>query len=948
MQTAPQRVSRSRDPYENEYRTRPTSVGWLALILFLILAGVGIVGAIAVIGAYSFLAADLPPASGLTDYQLPEETIVYDRTGAVELARFGEFKREVVAFEDIPPILLDATTAIEDKTFWENAGFDPVAIAAAGLDSIRGRSRGASTITQQLVRARLLDPDLVQDPDRTIERKLREIIQSIRLTQAFPDEAGKREIISAYLNQNYYGNQAYGVKAAARAYFGISDLSELTPAQAAILAALPKSPSNYDLVRNAVEECVEPTAEGEDCAKSRLVVPADTTIVERRDLILDLLAGGGRTPMSADEYDSTDFDRAKTEEVVLVSQTTPRWLAPHFVWAVRDELATKLCGEESPTCDELERGGLRVTTTLDAELQKVAEKWVKAAVIVPHAKSPKATAKQLGLEYADWMGKLRDKDVRNGALVALDYQTGELVAYVGSADYYARRSTKKFQPKYDVVGKGFRQPGSAFKPFNYAIGIDGRQFTAGTVFMDSGTDFGGGYTPNDADRLERGPVPLRQALQFSLNIPSVKAMALNGPEAVFGRAQEFGMTFRGEPSRAGLTLALGVQETPPVDLVTAYGTLANGGRNIGHTTILKVQDRAGADILEPYAPPEGTQVISPQAAYIVTDVLAGNTNRTINPFWGQFAIRGPDDKRRPATLKTGTNNDAKDLNAYGYIGTPTEQARANGAYALAVGAWNGNSDNTEVSTPAKPVFSIEVTTYVWQGFLQEVSKDWPVRGFVRPETGLVQATIDPFTGFLARAGGPAAEEWFLADTQPRDRLEPDACGPKLLERIGHERKFENWMEADRDWIRRASRGPGTRGGPDGTRVTYFYNGGFVPFGRTWGPLVAGAACGQPTPAPTCFVGPTPDPSGVVPSFALPSPSGSEAPPELCPPASPSASPSPSVEPSVEPTPEPVTPPPVTPEPVTPPPVTPPPVTPPPDSPPPVTPPPDSPAPSPSG
>ena len=186
-------------------------------------------------------------------YVLPEETVVYDRTGEVELARFGDFKREVVTFDEIPPIVLDATTAVEDKTFWENAGFDPLGIVAAGLDSIRGSGRGASTITQQLVRARLLDADLVQDRDRTAERKLKEIIQSIRVTQAFEGEDGKQEIITAYLNQNYYGNQTLRREGGATSATSARRSGrELTPSEAALLAALPQSPSNYDLVRNAI------------------------------------------------------------------------------------------------------------------------------------------------------------------------------------------------------------------------------------------------------------------------------------------------------------------------------------------------------------------------------------------------------------------------------------------------------------------------------------------------------------------------------------------------------------------------------------------------------------------------------------------------------------------------------------------------------------------------
>ena len=879
--------------------SRRSTAGWVAIIVFAFLAGLGILGAVTAVGVYAAMSNGLPdPVKGLTELRLPEETVLLDRTGKVELARFGEFKRDVATFQEIPPVLLDATTAIEDKTFWENAGFDPVAIVAAGIDSIRGSSRGASTITQQLVRARLLDPELVQDPHRTVERKLKEIIQSIRVTQAFQGTEGKQQIITAYLNLNYYGNQSYGVKAAARSYFGKA-LKDLTPGEAAVIAALPQSPSNYDLVRNATERCDKPVAEGDVCpaSASHLVLPPDTKIAQRRDTVLGLLAEG-RTPMSGHTYSPTDFRAAEGQELALAPQATPRWTAPHFVWAVRDELATALCGPDTPTCDELESGGLRVTTTLDVRLQKVAEKWVKAAALVPHRRDPAAAARQLGFKsYPSWMRNLENKNVRNGALVALDYQTGQVIAYVGSAEYYATSNRPQFQPQFDVVGQGFRQPGSAFKPFNYAVGIDDRTITAGDMLMDSGTDFGG-YTPNDADNLERGPVRVRTALQFSLNIPSVKTMALNQPDHVFARAKDFGMTFQGGTTDAGLALALGVAETRPIDLVTAYGTLANGGQRATRTSIIRIQDRAGKDLLTAEVTPP-TPVISPQASYIVTDILSGNTNPRINPFWGKFSVSGPADARRPATLKTGTNNDAKDLNAYGYIAPPTKAGRTAGAYALAVGVWDGNSDNTPVSTPARPVFSIDVATYVWQGFLQEASSKWPITDFAPPKDGLARAKIDPFTGVLASAGKASVNEWYIAGTEPKAALPADTCGATVLETIGHERKFPTWLDADRDWIRRAQRGPGTVGGPERTRTAYFYNGAFQPYGRTWGALVSGKGCGpSPSPSPSCIPLPTPDASGLIPSFSLPTPSGSEVAALPCPPAS--AVPSPSLEPTATP------------------------------------------------
>jgi membrane peptidoglycan carboxypeptidase len=910
-------------------RAQPSTAGLVALVIWVVFAGLGLVLATGTVQAFSKLASDpnLPNPRNLDQLAFQEESIIYDRTGQIELARFGATTRSVVTFDQIPKIAIDAQTAIEDKTFWDNSGFDPLAIISAGLDSLRGRARGASTITQQLVRQRLLPSDLVQDPARQAERKLKEIIQSIRLTEAYPGDAGKQQIITAYMNQNYYGHQAYGIKAAAQVYFGVTDLSKLTLAQAAILAGLPKSPSNYDLVLNAVDQCPVPGTEDVDgnCPagqQTQLVVPNDSEVVQRRNQILDLLEQGGRTPLSKDQYSHADFEAAKQEPVVLKPQTTQQWLAPHFVWAVQKELATKLCGEGNPTCSVLESGGLRVTTTLDANLQKIAEKWVKAAALVPNAKDPDAAAKAIGFKQAlPWMKNLRGKQIRNGALVALDYQTGELVAYVGSADYYSTKSSAKFQAQYDVVGSGYRQPGSAFKPFNYLTAIDDGKLTAATLLMDTGVDFGGKYTPADADNLERGPVRVRNALQFSLNIPSVKTMQINSPEHVFARAQEFGMRFQSQTTKAGLALALGVQEVRPIDLITAYGTLANGGSYIGHTTILSIKNTAGQDVVPAYQPPAGTKAASPQGAYIVTDILAGNTNPAINPFWGKFEIDNSKGKRRPATLKTGTNNDAKDLNAYGFIAPPTAEGRAAGEHALAVGAWNGNSDNSVVS-PNRPVFSIDVTTFVWQGFMAEATKTWAINDFKQPD-GLVTAKIDPFTGLQPTPGDKPIDELFIKGTEPTTSVPAETCGAAVFDMAGagYESKYPNWLKADQDWITRAQGGPGVAGGPNRSKTAYFYNGSFNPYGRSWGPLVTGHGCAAPSPSTTCIPGPTPDPNGVIPSFVLPTPDPS-APgggliTVLCPTEVPSAPPSelPSEAPSVEPvrtppgkpTPEPPTP-----------------------------------------
>ena len=875
---------------------RQTTAGWIAAILFATLIGLGVLGAIVVVAGYLSLSRGLVDPTTLEQIQLPEVSIIYDRTGKVELARFGDQQRDVVTFDQIPPIVLDATTAVEDKSFWTNSGFDPAAILASAIDAVRGNARGASTITQQLVRQRLLDPALVQAPGRTVERKLKEIIQSIRLTRAFPGLAGKERIITAYLNQNFYGNNTYGVKAAARAYFG-KDLKDLTVAQAAILAGIPQSPSTYDLVRNAVAG-----------PGGKLIVPPTADVVVRRDFILDLLASG-RTPRSDGTYSSAQFEAAKSDPVVLAPQTAPRWIAPHFVWAVRDELTKDLCGE-AQTCPELERGGLRIITTLDVRLQKVAEKWVAAAAIVPKAKDPVATAKALGLTYAPWMKNLRNKDVNNGALVATDYQTGEIVAYVGSADYYATNGSPQFQPKFDVAGHGYRQPGSTFKPFNYVTGIDEHTFTAATMFMDVTTDFGGGYIPTDADLLERGPVRVRNALQFSLNIPAVKALAVNGVDHVFSRAKDYGLQFRTATTDAGLSLTLGVAEVRPVDLATAYGTIADAGQYVAHTTILSVKDRTGATVIPDYVPAP-KQVVGAGAAAIVTDILAGNTDPAVNPFWGQFQILDGK-QRRPATLKTGTNNDAKDLNADGFIAPPTAAGRAAGEYALTVEVWNGNSDNTPVSTAAAPVFSIDVSTYVFQGFMTEATKGWGINQFSRP-ADVVTAPIDPWTGLKPAPGGPSITELFLQGTQPTTTAggSSGVCGDAVFQAAGFESRFPAWLAADRAWLSRAQRGTGIAGGPKNTRTSYFYDGSFTPFGRSWGPLLNGAGCTTPAP-PSCIPLPTPDSSGNIPPIAPPTqaPGASGPLAALCPaPSQAPATPTPSPTPAPTGTPPPTPPPP---------------------------------------
>jgi membrane peptidoglycan carboxypeptidase len=837
---------------------------------------VALLGLAVVVGAYNQYATGLPePAAALKAIDFEQQTIVYDRTGEIELARLGDFKRELVEFEEIPPEVLDSTTAIEDKDFWTNPGFDFFAILDAGIDTVSGRPRGASTITQQLVRQRLL-PDWAFDGS-TYDRKIREIIQSIKLTEAFPGEQGKKDIITAYLNQNFYGNQSYGVKAAAKSYFG-KPLEELTLAQVAILAAIPQSPTRFDLVRNAERECLEDVAEGTECTKFKLVVPPETEIVQRRNYVLDLMKT--RSPLSGEDHTAAEYEAAKDEPVELVEQVSVRWKAPHFVWQVRHELGLIFCPDTPDDCQEVDSGGYRVTTTLDWEMQKIAEKWTYVAARAANAKDPRAVmdARKIPESQQSWILGLRGHNVNNAASAVMDYRTGEILAYVGSASYTAK-GNEKFQPQFDVLADGWRQPGSAIKPVGYAIGIDDKALTASTMLMDVVTDFGNDYTPTQADKLERGPVRVRSALQFSLNIPAIKAGMIAGLDRVFARSQDFGLVY---PSTAipVVSMGIGTLEVHPIDLLGAYGTIANGGVRAPRRVIDSVVD-VGGNTVWPVSDlaQTGTRVINSGTAYIITDILAGNTDTRINPYWGKWAIRDGD-TRRPAAYKTGTTSDNRDVAAYGYLAPPEDPESP----ALAVGVWMGNSDNT----PNDGKLSLDTSAPLWSAILTEISAGLPIADFVQPND-LETAEVDAFTGFKP---GPftreTVEELFLPGTVPTQEetsrvgvqideasglLWQEGCvGPQVtrgyfdLSQV--EAGFPNWQEANAGWAARAARGAGVRGGPEDTRTSYFYNNSFAPFGRTWGaPFAPTQLCPIPEPPPVVcdpFLVPCPPPGELIP------------------------------------------------------------------------------------
>jgi membrane peptidoglycan carboxypeptidase len=847
----------------------------IAIPIILILLGVltAATGTLVTVAAYNYYAKDLPdPKEALLDLDYEQQTYVYDRTGKVELARLGSLKREVVTFDQLPAEMLDATTAIEDQDFWTNAGFDPFAIVSAGLDTLAGRPRGASTITQQLVRARLLPPEAFEGS--TYDRKFREIIQSIRLTEAYPGDAGKQEIITAYLNQNFYGNNSYGVRAAAKGYFG-KDLKDLSLGQYAILAAIVQSPTKFDLLRNAEEVCLdeEPVDEAE-CQRIQLEVPQTAEIIQRRNHVLELMKTS--SPLSGDRHIAAEYDAAKREPVIIATQESAKWRAPHFVWQVREALAQILCPDAPDDCDKVDTGGYRVTTTLNWDMQKITERYTYAAARAPNFRDTRATLERQKIpkKHWDWILNLRGRNIHNAAAAVIDYRTGEILAYAGSAGYNSKGNAK-FQPQFDVLSQGWRQPGSSIKPIDYLIGIDDKAYTASTMFMDVVTNFGGRFAPTQADGLERGPVRLRSALQFSLNVPAIKATLISGLDHIFDRTQDFGLRYQ-STALPVTSMGIGTLETHPIDMLSAYGAIADGGVKMPRQLITKVVDEDGQTVWPiGDSKPEGVRVASKQASYIITDILAGNTNPSVNPYWGEWAIYD-NGTRRPAAYKTGTTSQNVDVHAYGYLAPPKDPDLP----ALAVGVWMGNSNND----PNKGSLSLDSSAPLWSAIMTSISKDLPISKFKAPD-GLKTATVDAFTGLRP---GPftkkTVKELFLPGTVPSERETiriamdideasglrwRDGCvGPKVTKGffdLGDvEANWPAWQKANRGWAARAAKGPGVRGGPKGTRTSYFYTNGFAPFGRSWGaPFAPREDC--PLAPPPCGVQPPdPDPSDASP------------------------------------------------------------------------------------
>lgn len=792
---------------------------------FVIMVGGSILGtAGGMVAAYNYFASDLPDPQILDDIELPQTSYVYDRTGGTLLARFECQNRESVAFENIPPFVVNATVSAEDRTFWTNDGIDYYAALRAAYANLQagGITQGASTLTQQMIDyaevlrdaqaglptepnassgalgslapAATLPPadgeqpgedDVCAPPpprnDPSIPDKIRENIFARNVTAAYPGRAGKERILATYLNLVFYGHGSYGVKAAAANYFGITDLSLLTVAQSAFIAGLPQAPSFYDPYQNPAGE---PGSE-----------PAAAAAIERRNFVLEsMLRDGAITPAQHDEAVATSWLEMQPSSV-----STPL-LEPHFTYRVRDEAVQILEALDYPDPElEIRTGGYQITTTLDYDLQQVARQLVQK-----------------------WVANLGDKNVGNGALVSIDSETGEIVAYIGSVDFN-NRDDPRVQGEFDVAGLGLRQPGSAFKPITYSSAFVGRKATPATLFVDASTQFGltpqTSYVPTNADIKEHGPVLAMDALRYSLNIPSVQMQYLVGADTTAGFAESMGVAPKDyilglDP---GLTLALGSIPVNLTNMTQAYSVFAQQGQLHQGRTIREIRDRDGTIIynLERSLGSTTTQPMTAAEAYLTHWILEGNTDPKRNLLWGERArLLTPDGQRRPAGFKTGTTNDFRDVSGFGYV-----------PGSLVTGVWMGNNNQEPLNNVlGQGLFSADGPLYLWEEFMRRaLNEPWvwneetPVAqtSFAQPE-GITTAQVCRWSGMLATSncGGPTITIPFLSDNMPKpDNVHSRGC-LDLVQYVAQAtpERPDNWIAAAQRWSDRfVSRQWGPRG-----------------------------------------------------------------------------------------------------------------------------------------
>ncbi len=616
-----------------------------------------------------------------------QTTRIYDRHGTLLAERFDEGRRTWLPLARIAPDLIRATVATEDATFYQNSGIDPLRIVASFVRNAQAGEIVSGASTITMQLARNLFLGPEQRYDQTLDRKVLEAGLAQELTELY----SKDELLEMYLNLLNYGNLAYGPEAAAQTYFGKS-ASDLTLAEASFLAGIPQAPAILDPYTNLAG------------------------VRERQRIVLDLMVRHG-------ELSAAEADTIFAQEIA-VRQPTPRPadLAPHFVNYVLTTINQQL------GAGYLQRAGFQVFTTLDLPMQQLAQTLVQervAALREPH-------------------------DLSNGALVALKPGNNEILVMVGSADF----NDPSIAGQVNVATQ-LRQPGSAIKPVLYATALNDNLVSPATVLWDVPITYtisaGNVYTPRNYDNQFHGPLTVRSALANSYNVPTINLLAGLGIERMLQSARAMGIQSWNQPAEYyGLSLTLGGGEVSLLDLTTAYHTLANEGRYLPPQAILRLTDsRGNSGLLS--ALPVPLAVLTPEAAFLITDILSDNEART-----PAFGASSPLQLAYPAAVKTGTTSDFRDNWTIGYT------------RYLVAGVWAGNSDGR----PMRNTSGVTGAAPIWHDFMQQVLDDPTFRTLLD-----VPAELD---------------QWSF--TPPETVIQLPDCPPGLTCRAGGEFFSQSWLE----------------------------------------------------------------------------------------------------------------------------------------------------------
>jgi penicillin-binding protein 1A len=672
---------------------------------------------------------DLPDVGKLKSMNFDETTRIYDRNGNILYSIFDEENRKYVSLNYIAPMAINATLAIEDKNFYKHFGFDPVGIIRAQITNMKedSMSQGASTITQQLAK------NIFLSHEKTYERKIKELLLSMEIELLY----SKEEILEMYLNKISYGSNSYGIEAASETYFGKTS-KDLNLAESAILASLPKAPSYFSPHgqnrKELMGSCGTPVDPNEkpDVVDNEEILsdgPTETTVLDppidtksesftqemeqvveeeqkclsiedpnyvwgRKDYVLQRMVDDG--------YITKEQMNEAWKQALDLTFKDPKHKieAPHFVFYVKELLEQKY-GKEM-----VESGGLEVRTTLDPTLQSLAEESI--ALQAPT--------------------NLRYFRANNAGLVAIDPKSGQVLAMVGSVDYWDTTINGQVN-----TTTSSRQPGSSFKPLIYAAAIQTARIGSGTILGDYKTVFNKKDVPRNSDNTYKGRMTIRNALSQSRNIPAIKAYYLAGEEDKvleflgkigLGSLKKFKDDFNATSQQRGWTfnygwpMAIGSGEVRLLDLAGAYGALANGGKFVPINPILEVRDRKG-NILEKAEIKEGDQVIDAQAAYIVSSIISDSAARPAGSWRNTLTIPG-----HTVAAKTGTSNKKVGNSIY-----PNNNLIMGYTPSIVLGVWVGNTDGSQMRGDA---WAFKDVGPIWRHFIETFLKDKPDEPFPEP------------------------------------------------------------------------------------------------------------------------------------------------------------------------------------------------------------------------